>query len=53
MSTASEQPASQATKEEERPTITFTHIISTVNTGSFGGWGPKVNSTPNIFKSWN
>jgi hypothetical protein len=24
-----------------------------VNTGSFGGWGPKVNSTPNIFKSWN
>ncbi|HEY8296868.1 MAG TPA: hypothetical protein VIG32_02470 [Candidatus Baltobacteraceae bacterium] len=53
MSTASKPQASQATDKQERPTITFTHVITTVSTGTFGGWGPKVNSSSGIIKSWN
>ncbi|MGZ3507898.1 MAG: hypothetical protein ACXWNJ_05765 [Vulcanimicrobiaceae bacterium] len=54
MQSESEQKTPQAASTEQpRPTMTFTHVIATVNTGTFGGWGPKVAGPASIIKSWN
>ncbi len=34
---------SEERNEEVRPTLTMSRVIDA--TGSFGGWGPKVNQT--------
>jgi hypothetical protein len=35
-----------------RPTISLNTVIAT-NTGSFSGWGPKVNGSGQLLKNWN
>jgi len=51
-SAAKPQVQAQENKTESRPTIALQHVIAT-GTGSFSGWGPKVNGSGNVLKTWN